>query len=162
MANVRFAIALVLLVSLASAATCAEKSYTSSCRSCKFDSNGKMDSACYQSFQDRGVACLFAAYPMESIEYKAGSCPGIDICVDRLNTCKALYSSGNDFTDCSTGDIDNCFRQGDICVAEATKDCSKPPPEQPMFDAPPEGWCDGLFFGMAILFIGLIKVKMKG
>ncbi len=158
----RFAIALLLvLVSLASAATCAEKSYTSSCDKCSFDSSGKMDPSCYQGYQDRGVACLFAAYPLESIEYKAGSCPGIDTCVDRLNTCKALYSSGNDQLDCENGNINNCFVQGDICVAEATKDCSKPPPEQPMFDAPPSGMCDGIFYGLTVLLTGLIFVKMK-
>ena len=156
-----FVIVLLILIPFAAAATCAEKSYLSSCSGCKFDSYGKMDKSCYDGYQGRGVACLFAAYPMESIEYKAGACPGIDICVDRLSTCKALYSSGNDHTDCATGDIDNCFRQGDICVAEATKDCSKPPPEQPMFDAPPEGWCDGIFFGMIMLMAGLVFVRMK-
>ena len=69
-----------------------------------------------------------------------GNCLGIDICVDKLQTCKALYSTGNDQYDCQGGNVNNCFVQGEIYVAEAAKDCSKPTPEQPMFDAPPEGW----------------------
>ncbi len=145
-------IAVLALAGLASAATCAEKSYQASCMKCSFDQSGKMDQKCYEDYQGKGVTCLFTAYPVESVEYKMGSCPGIDTCVERLNTCKAMYSSGNDQMDCETGDINNCFVQGDICVAMATKDCSKPPPDQPAFDAPPVGWCDSLWFAIIPLF----------
>ena len=138
-----------VMMTLSFAASCAEKSYSTSCAKCTFDTSGKMNKNCYEKYQGSGITCLFAAYPLESIEYKMGNCPGVDTCVDRLDTCKALYSSGNDALDCDSGALDNCFRQSDICVQMAVKDCSKPPPEQPAFDAPSPALCDGIFF-MAI------------
>jgi hypothetical protein len=153
---------LLILIPLASAATCAERSYAASCRKCSFDNvTGKMDPACYNAEQGAGVACLFAAYPAASIQYKLGSCPGIDTCVERVQTCKALYSNGNDQYDCEDGSINNCFVQGDICVAEAAKDCSQPPPAQPMFDVPPPGLCDGLFFFLIPLIGAVLFLKKE-
>ncbi len=114
---------------------------------------------CYHSYQDRGKACLFGARPLESAEHAAGSCPAIDVCIERLQTCKALYSSGSDAEDCSTGDIHNCFVQGGICVATAVKNCGGSP--QPEFDAPPAGWCDSLWFAVLPVFIGALAIGGK-
>lgn len=149
----------ILLISVSFAATCAQKSYTTSCSKCSFDQNGKMDQSCYEKYQGSGQACLFAAYPLESMAYTSGNCPAIDACIERLQTCKAMYSSGNDLSDCATGDITNCFVQGDRCVAMAVKNCNEPPPVQPEFDAPPAAWCDGFFFLIIPLFLGIAFVK---
>ncbi|MBI5222880.1 hypothetical protein HY990_00505 [Candidatus Micrarchaeota archaeon] len=119
-----------------------------------------MDQACYQKYQDSGVACLFSAYPIESIQYKMGNCPAIDVCVDRLNTCKALYTQGNDKFDCDSDSINHCFVRGDACVARAVKDCSGTPPGDLANDLPPASFCDGFFFFIA-LFAGLLFVKNR-
>ncbi|MFH1785159.1 MAG: hypothetical protein ABH842_01905 [Candidatus Micrarchaeota archaeon] len=160
MIKVYFLIILVGLITLSSAATCAQKSYSTSCQKCNFDANGKMDQDCYNGYQTSGKGCLFAAYPLESIAYAGGNCPAIDSCVDRVQTCKAIFSSGSDKIDCMTGDISNCFVQGDKCVALAVKDCSKPPPQQLEFDAPPPGWCDSVFFLFILPVMALFYNKI--
>ena len=155
-----FLILFLVLVQLASAATCASKSYTSSCYNCGFDKDGKMNQACYEGYQNRGVACLFAAYPIESSLYKLGACPAIDVCVDRLNTCKALYSSNNDKLDCASESLNHCFVRGDTCVVAAVKNCSGTPPGDISDLAPPAAWCDGMFFFVS-LFVGIGFVSRK-
>ncbi len=150
----------VLMAGTSFAATCAIKSYTTSCMKCSFDSYGKMDQKCYEQYQNNGVACLFAAYPVESIQYKMGNCPAIDACIQKLETCKALYTSGNDKTDCGLGEIDHCFARGDACVADAVKHCDTPSPDTVADVAPPAGFCDGFFFMILPLFIGLGYVKI--
>ncbi len=150
---------LLLLISSSYAASCAQKSYSTSCSKCKFSKDGKMDQTCYDNYQTSGKTCLFAAYLLESMEYTAGNCPAIDICVDRLQACKALYSSQNDQLDCETGSITNCFVQGDRCVAAAVKDCKGTPPDALLSDAPPASWCDGFFFMIIPLFVGVLTVR---
>lgn len=158
LANKVLILMVLLLTTVSIAATCAQKSYATSCTKCSFDSNGKMDQVCYDGYQNSGKGCLFAAYPLESLEYSGGNCPAIDICIDRLQTCKALYSSGNDQADCLTGDIRNCFVQGDKCVAAAVKDCKGTPPGQLESDLPPAAFCDSFFF-LAFSFLGLLIYK---
>jgi hypothetical protein len=156
-----FLLILVCLISLSSAATCAEKSYSISCQKCTFDSNGKMDQTCYSGYQESGKLCLFAAYPLESIAYTNGECPAIDTCVDRLQTCKAFYASGNDSLDCESGQIDHCFTKADACVAAAVKNCTGTPPGDVANLAPPPAWCDGIFFLLILPFGALFYCKSK-
>lgn len=152
---------LLILTSLVFAATCAQKSYSASCTKCKFDQNGKMDQACYEGYQTSGKACLFGAYPLESIQYSSGNCPAIDVCVDRLQTCKAMYSTRNDQLDCDVGQINHCFIRGDACVAKAVQNCSGTPPDELIDLSPPAGWCDGFFYLMIPLFVGVFYYKKR-
>ncbi len=157
-----FLVLLLLLVPFVSAATCAEKSYDTSCKKCSFENQtGKMDQACYEGYQNRGIACLFAAYPAESIKYKMGDCPAIQACVDKLQGCKALYTTGNDKYDCSVETIDHCFIRGDACVADAVKHCDKPSPETVADEAPPASWCDGFMFPLGLAFMGAFVGRRK-
>lgn len=152
---------IMFLASVSSAATCAEKAYYASCTKCTFDSNGKMNQTCYNNEQNAGKTCLFTAYPIESTEYSLGNCPAIDVCINRLQECKALYTTGNDEEDCASGSIDHCFVAGDICVAEAVKNCSGVPPTKAEFDVPPAGWCDSYWFTIVPIFIGVIIFNRK-
>ncbi len=160
MGKLKILLLALIVLGIGYAATCASKSYSTSCSKCTFDADGKMDKECYEKYQGSGVACLFTAYPVESIKYKMGSCPAIDTCRDRLETCKAIYSSGNDILDCEAGSLDNCFVQSDVCVAMAVKNCDEPPPEQPAFDAPPVGWCDSVFF-LVLPLLGAVWIRKK-
>ncbi|MEW6748886.1 MAG: hypothetical protein AB1295_04230 [Candidatus Micrarchaeota archaeon] len=147
---------LLALTSLASAATCASKAYSASCAKCAFDSGGKMDPVCFGAEQGSGVACLFAAYPLETLSYQAGNCPAVDVCKDRLETCKAIYSSGSDKYDCATGSISKCFRSADSCVAYAVKNCDEDPPGELENVAPDPALCDGFFFIFILPFVGVL------
>ena len=137
---------ILILAGLSFSATCASKAYISSCLKCSFDTTGKMNQPCYEGYQNRGVGCLFAAYPLESIQYQSGNCPAIQACIDKLQECKGLYASGNDKLDCQTDAIDHCFSRADSCVADAVKHCSTPSPDSVADIAPPAAWCDGFFF----------------
>ena len=155
---------LVLLLGLSSlsfSAACASKAYDAACQKCPFDSSGKLDQKCYEGYQGSGVACLFAAYPVESIQYKMGGCKAVDTCIDRLNTCKAIASSGNDRSDCAYGEIDHCFDNADVCVDKAIKNCDEDPPEQITDVIPPAGWCDGFFFLFIPLAAGVLAYSRK-
>lgn len=152
---------LLILIPFSSAATCAEKSYTSSCAKCGFEASGKMDEACFQGYQARGTACLAAAYPAASFAYQMGSCPAIQTCIDRLQECKAIYTNGNDKNDCELGSIDHCFERGDACVAAAAADCNKTPSDELGNIAPPASWCDGFFFTVLLPLSGAAFFRMK-
>jgi hypothetical protein len=152
----RIFVFLVILAAFASAATCASKAYSTSCDKCSFDSSGKMDQKCYEGRQGSGVSCLFAAYPIESIQYQMGSCPAVDICKDRLETCKAIYSDYNDKTDCDAGNIYHCFQSADYCVDYAVKHCNEDPPGATENLLPPPAWCDDFFFMFIPLFAGAL------
>ncbi|MBI5046866.1 hypothetical protein HZC07_04000 [Candidatus Micrarchaeota archaeon] len=156
-----FLVFFLFLATVASAATCAQKSYLSSCTKCTFDSTGKMNQACYQKYQDSGVACLFASYPIESVQYKLGSCPAIDVCVDRLNECKAVYSENSDKFDCEVNSIGPCFARADSCVARAVKNCSGTPSGDVSNVAPDPSLCDGFLLGIMALVGGISFVRMK-
>jgi hypothetical protein len=159
--NMRIFVSLIILASFVSAAACASKSYSAACNKCDFDSDGKLDKACYEGYQSSGVSCLFAAYPLESISYQMGNCPAVDVCKDRLETCKALYSSDNDKKDCSTGDLDHCFTNADRCVDYAVKHCDEEPPGAVADLAPPPAWCDNIFFLFIPLFAGALAYRRK-
>jgi hypothetical protein len=153
---------LAAIVSIASAATCAEKSYADSCAKCGFDASGKMDPSCYQGYQTRGTACLFAAYPATATMYQMGSCPAVQICIDRLQECKALYTSGNDQYDCQMGSLDQCFERGDTCIEAAAQDCNKDPSDELANVAPSPSFCDGTFLAILFPLAGVIIIKLKG
>ncbi len=152
---------LVVLSSISFAETCAEKSYSVSCNKCTFDVYGKMDQTCYQKYQSSGKACLFGAYPIESAEYVAGACPAVDVCINRLTDCKAIYTSGNDKQDCYAENIDHCFIRADNCVALAVKNCSGTPPGDISDIAPPASFCDGFFFFIFPIFVGAVYYGSK-
>ncbi len=107
------------------------------------------------------MSCLFAAYPLESISYQMGDCPAVDVCKERLEVCKAIYSSGNDETDCGFETIDHCFYNADRCVDIAVKNCKEDPPSDISDLAPPPGWCDGFFFMFISLFAGTLFYSSK-
>ncbi len=158
-----FLVLFISLIGLLSAATCAQKSYSASCLKCTFDKSGKMDQKCYQSYQDKGVQCLFVAYPIESIQYKLGNCPAIDVCVDRLEECKGLYTIANDKADCQFTAINHCFVKADACVAKAIKNCTGTPPGDLENDLPPASFCDGFIAVFIALFsgIGIFRTKQE-
>ena len=155
-----FLIAFLVLVALSSAATCSEKAYSNTCNKCDFDKDGKLNQTCYEKYQGSGVACLFAAYPIEAIEYQSGNCPAIDVCKARLEDCKAIYSSNNDRTDCYSNELTHCFIRADNCVALATKNCSGTPPGDISDIAPPASMCDDLFYFVA-LFAGTLFYRHR-
>ncbi|MBI5227440.1 hypothetical protein HY988_02515 [Candidatus Micrarchaeota archaeon] len=164
MLNRKIFVILILVLGFATvsfAATCASKAYASSCLKCTFDKDGKMDSQCFEGYQSKGIACLFSAYPIESIQYKAGACPAIEACINKLETCKAAYASSNDKYDCEVGNINHCFRRADTCVADAVKHCDTPSPDKVEDIAPPSSFCDGFFFAILPIFVGAMVVRRK-
>ncbi|MEW6721854.1 MAG: hypothetical protein AB1324_01180 [Candidatus Micrarchaeota archaeon] len=152
--------AVLALAGVVSAAACAQLAYSAACNRCSFDSSGKMDSACYEGKQAGGVSCLFAAYPLEAISYQMNGCPAVEVCKDRLETCKALATSGSDRTDCAAGTIDHCFANADRCVDAAIKSCDEDPPGELSDIVPPAGWCDGFFFAILPIF-GMLFFRMR-
>ncbi|MBU0532189.1 hypothetical protein KKB44_01720 [Candidatus Micrarchaeota archaeon] len=156
-----FLVCLLVLTNLVSAITCASKAYGASCTKCAFDSSGKMDLECFEAEQGSGIACLFTAYPLETLSYQAGNCPAVDVCKDRLETCKAIYSNGNDQFDCSTGTISKCFRSADTCIAYAVKNCNEDPPGELENVAPDPALCDSFFFMFILPFLGAILFSKR-
>jgi len=111
---------------IASAATVSVDSYKKSCSSCSFDSSGKMDGECWQGIQDGAQLDLAIAYPGMSYQYQWGNgCTPLDQCVAALQSCKALHTSGNDETDCTTNRLMNCFASADACAEAANQICSE-------------------------------------
>ena len=153
-----FLVLFLFFAGLVTASACAQLSYSSACTKCEFDSSGKMSQSCYEGYQGSGVSCLFAAYPLEAINYQMNGCPAVDVCKDRLETCKALATSGSDRADCAVGAIDHCFANADRCVDAALKSCDEDPPGELSDIVPPAGWCDGFFF-LFVLFGGLFFAK---
>jgi hypothetical protein len=156
-----FLVFFLVLANLSSAAACSQKAYEATCNKCEFDENGKLDQKCYQGHQSSGISCLFAAYPVESINYQMNGCDAVDTCRSRLETCKALFSADNDQDDCYAGNIDHCFISADRCVDAAIKKCDEEPPDDLAGLLPDAGWCDGLFFLFVPLFAGLLFVKRR-
>jgi hypothetical protein len=61
-----------------------------------------------------------------SFKYQWGDgCKPLDQCIAALQSCKALYTSGNDQTDCTTNGLMGCFRSADACAAAANLICSE-------------------------------------
>ncbi len=159
--GILLSLAFISLASVSFSATCASAAYGASCLKCPFDQGGKMDQQCYESEQNKGIACLFSAYPAESIAYKMGGCPAIDVCTERLQTCKAIYSSGNDAADCYDGSIDKCFRTADTCVQYAVKNCSGTPPGELENVAPDPALCDSFYFMILLPFVGAMYCSKR-
>jgi hypothetical protein len=107
-------------------AGCSTDAYTSACKDCKFDANGKMDQPCYQAKQAGGTACLSSRYPMAFAQYSAGKCGGIQTCIDALQSCKSSASGGSDKADCEKSSVLGCFAAADTCVQQESQKCSQP------------------------------------
>jgi len=115
--------ALIALISAVSFAGCAADAYRSACSSCQFDANGKMNQACYASYQGSGTACTTGKYPITSAKYSAGNCSQVDECISQLSSCTAQYKSGNDSADCQEGSLSVCFSAADSCMQSAAARC---------------------------------------
>jgi len=117
-------------------AGCAEDAYLKACSSCPFDENGKMDKSCYESYQQSGISCIAASYPIAAAKHAKGECPQIDTCSEKLRECISAYP-GSDFTDkekCEGG-MSTCFKEADLCVHKAAVKCGEeiPSPCQSSF-----------------------------
>jgi hypothetical protein len=99
--------------------------FTGACKSCSFDENGKMDKECWKSYEDSGKTSLAAAYPIMSGKYMFGDCPQVDVCVSRLQACKASFSTGSDTGDCNSAGVLGCFMMGDTCMYAANQVCAE-------------------------------------
>jgi hypothetical protein len=85
-----------------------------------------MDEKCWQEVQDGAKVDLALAYPTMSFKHQwGGGCPQLDQCISALQTCKSLYTSGNDQTDCYHNRLTHCFRAADACAEAADKVCSE-------------------------------------
>ncbi len=144
-------LAVLVLSNAAFSSTCASRAYGKSCDKCSFDKNGKMNPGCFEGEQNAGVSCLFMSYPVESISYQMGNCPAVDTCKERLETCKLIYSSGNDKTDCEVETLYPCFRSADACVDYAVKNCDKEPPKELGTVEPDPALCESVMFILPLL-----------
>ena len=118
-------LSVLFLSGLAFATTCAYDSFVQSCAKCSFDSNGKMDEACSDSYQTSAKTCLGTDYPIMSAKYMMGSCPQIDECVSKLTACKEANRQGSNKEECSNLGSKNCFVRADLCAEAANKICSE-------------------------------------
>ena len=113
---------------LSFALDCAASAYVQSCNKCTFDATtGKMDPACYSSYQSWGTKCIAEKRPLLASKYSSGNCPAVDACASALSTCKSSASSGNDKTDCLNPMVGMCFTDSDACVVAAEKKCTSGP-----------------------------------
>ena len=118
-------LALLFLVGMIFAADCAAKAYRSSCASCTFDANGKIDRQCSDGYKSSGITCVSTSYPIMSGKYASGQCPQVDACASELSSCVAQYSSGNDKADCAEGSVSVCYSASDSCVKSAAVKCGE-------------------------------------
>lgn len=122
-------------------ANCAVEHYEKSCSSCSFDEeNGKMDETCYDKHEGDATSCIVANYPMAVISSTKEKCPYFAKCSLDLSACKNRLTSGNDKTDCETGQLRQCFVDADQCAFSAAEDCEEE-----------YGICHGMVFILAIL-----------
>jgi hypothetical protein len=66
-----------------------------------------------------------AAYPLMAVEYEGGDCPEVDDCIDTFNVCTVPGCMGTDKEDCSDPLCKTCYSQGDACLEDAAKLCTK-------------------------------------
>jgi len=114
---------LFLIVGLVSAG-CAEDAYVKACKNCHFDEHGKMDKNCYDSYQQGGLSCIAATYPIATAKHSAGQCPQIDKCAGQLRTCVAAFNEFTDKENCEGG-ATGCFIDADHCIASAAFECGE-------------------------------------
>ena len=103
---------------------CAEDAYVKACKNCHFDEHGKMDKNCYDSYQQGGLSCIAATYPIATAKHSAGQCPQIDKCAGQLRTCMAAFNEFTDKENCEGG-ATGCFIDADHCIANAAFECGE-------------------------------------
>jgi len=123
MSKIYIVLGLLLIIGLVSAG-CAEDAYLKACKNCPFDEHGKMDKNCYDSYQQGGLSCIAATYPIATAKHSAGQCPQIDKCVDQLRTCMAAFNEFTDKENCEGG-APGCFIDADHCIANAAFECGE-------------------------------------
>jgi hypothetical protein len=106
------------------AADCASGPFLSACNDCTFDAKGKMDQACWKSYESEGKTCLATAYPMMAIKHQFSGCEQLDTCVQRLSACKEAHKSGSDLVDCKNQGMIECFIKADNCAEAASRVCA--------------------------------------
>lgn len=121
-----FGIVLMILIAGAAnaAAACASGPFLKACSACTFDANGKMNEACWKSYESEGQTCLATSYPMMALKYQFSGCEQLDTCVQRLSACKEAWKSGSDAVDCKSAGMINCFIVGDTCAERASAICA--------------------------------------
>lgn len=127
--STKYLLMLVLAISVFSSlssamATCGMDAFRGSCQQCTFDANGKMDKACWSTYEEGVKTCLAGAYPVMAGKYYFGGCPQLDTCVQRVQACKAMYTTNSDAKDCNSPAIISCTEMGDICAEAANKVCA--------------------------------------
>ena len=73
-------------------------------------------------------------------------------CVDTLTACKDQATTGSDLQDCHGSSVAQCFKDADVCMAYAAKDCG---------DSVQTGGCGAPVVWIGLLFVGLGFVRMK-
>lgn len=106
------------------AADCASGPFIKACSACTFDANGKMNQACWKSYESEGQTCLATSYPMMALKYGLTGCAQLDTCVQRLSACKEAHKSGSDAADCNNAAMINCFTVADNCAERASAVCA--------------------------------------
>ncbi len=106
------------------AATCASGPFIKACNACTFDANGKMNEACWKSYESEGQTCLATSYPAMALKYQFSGCKQLDTCISRLSSCKEAQKSGSDAKDCNNPSMINCFKIADNCAEAASKVCA--------------------------------------
>jgi hypothetical protein len=106
------------------AASCASGPFIKACSACTFDASGKMNQACWKSYESEGQTCLATSYPMMALKYELSGCEQLDTCVQRLSACKEAHKSGSDAVDCKSAGMINCFTVADTCAERASEVCA--------------------------------------
>jgi len=109
-------------------AGCATTAYSQACGECLgLDAMhpDKMDDSCYNDRISGASSCYSAAYPLMAAAYGNNNCSEVDACKAALTSCvdASKSASGNDRADCSAGTVNQCFVQGDACMAQANTAC---------------------------------------
>jgi hypothetical protein len=118
-------LAISLMAGIATAAAaCASGPFIKACGACTFDASGKMDQACWKSYESEGQTCLATSYPMMALKYELSGCEQLDTCVQRLSACKEAHKSGSDAVDCNNAAMIKCFTVADTCAERASAVCA--------------------------------------
>lgn len=121
---------IIMAGAASAAAACASEPFAKACSACTFDANGKMNQACWKSYESEGQTCLATSYPMMALKYQFSGCEQLDTCVQRLSACKEVWKSGSDAVDCKSVGMINCFKTADICAERANAVCADGKTEQ--------------------------------
>lgn len=141
---------LVLLLIGGVFAGCAAVGYQNACNFCSFNSQGKIEQQCYESYKTAGTTCTGAQYPITSAKYANGKCPQVDGCISELDSCTTQYRTGNDEEDCKEGSLAVCFAAADECMKQAAVTCG-----EIQSPCPGSGAAFVLLFGM----FGFLKIR---